>query len=301
MNILRPLRAVPTLAAALLLAGSSAQTTKEGYALTWDKTITVVPDSMSNDRFRLPAFTITVYECNGDDAMSLWKTDMKTKSQEVSGSKPVKAVGAMFLAASAEPMLVLAESRTEKKAGAAKLTIAFAQNDSTPAANQQAAEQVAREMAVMLNKTVVQKQIDTYTKSLDKTSEKLTDAKEDAEKNRANISKANADLAKQKSKVSKVQADNAKMHGEVTGLEKKFAITNDPKDLQKLTKAREKLSKGEAELAKMMKAEAKAQEKVNDHQSDSPDHAKTQEQHTMSKADTEKTINELKRKLDNIR
>ena len=62
--------------------------------------------------------------------------------------------------------------------------------------------------------------------------------------------------------MSKLQANNAKVHGEITGLEKKFAITNDPKDLQKLTKARQKLTKGESDLAKAMKSESKAQDSV---------------------------------------
>lgn len=301
MNILRSLRTVPTLAAALLLTGSFAQTTPEGYALNWDKTITVVRDSILNGRHKLPAFSIPVFEADGDGAMELWKTDMKTKCKEIVGSKPVKAVGAMFLAASPAPMLVVAESRSDKKTGAARFTIAFAENDSTPAADQRAAEQVAHEMAVMLNKAVVQKQIDTYTKSLDKATEKLTDAQADTEKNKQDITKASGELTKQKSKVSKLQANNAQLHGQITGLEKKFAISNDPKDLQKLTKARQKLSKGETDLAQAMKSEAKAQEHMAEYQGDAPDRAKEQEAKAQTKAEKEKIIADLRRKQESIR
>ena len=152
MNILRPARSFTAAASLLLFSVSHAQTTKEGYALSWDKTITVVRDSIMNGKYKLPAFTVPVFESDADAAMDLWKTDMKTKCQEIVGGKPSKAVGAMFLAVSPTPMLMVASSTTEKKAGAGRLTLAFAQNDSTPVADQQTAEQVAREIAVLLNK-----------------------------------------------------------------------------------------------------------------------------------------------------
>ncbi len=293
---------VPVLAVAF--SGSSLQAqdkTKEGFLLAWNNTITVVPDTLVNGTHKLPAYTITVFESDGSAAMDLWKTSMKARSREVTGSKPVKAVGAALVLVSASQVLVLAESSTDKKAGIGKLKLAFAENDSTPVANAEGARGQAHAMALELNKARVQGQIDVYAKSLGKISDKAADAQAAVAKNDKALAKANSDLAKAKKDVSKVQADNAKLHGDITGLEKKFAVTNDPKDLQKLTKARTKLAKGESTLAKAMKSESKAQDSVDKYQGKAPDRAQTHAEHTESKQELEAIKAKLERKLDAIR
>lgn len=293
---------IPVLAIALAASSLHAQDkTKEGFLLAWNNTITVVPDTLVNGTHKLPAYTITVFESDGGQATDLWKNSMKARSREVTGSKPVKAVGATLADVSASPVLVLAESSTDKKAGIGKLKLAFAENDSTPVANAEAARAQAQAMAVELNKARVQAQIDTYAKLLGKATDKAADAQADVAKNQKDLSKANSQLAKAKKEVSKIQADNAKLHGDITGLEKKFALTNDPKDLQKLTKARSKLAKGESSLAKAMKSESKAQDAVDKYQGKAPDRAQSHAEHTESKQELEAIKAKLERKLDAIR
>ena len=112
--------------ALLLTLHSTAQTTKEGYNLMWSNTLTVVPDTLANGTHKLPAHTITIHETDGNKALEFWKNDYKALSQSITGSKPTKAIGVMQVAVSASPMIVLAISTTDKKAGIGRLTVAFA-------------------------------------------------------------------------------------------------------------------------------------------------------------------------------
>ena len=292
---------LPLSCALLLSLSAQAQTTKEGYALHWSNTLTVVPDSLVNGTHKLPAYTITIFESNANTALDLWKADYKAISQGISGSKPTKAVGVMQTAVTPAPMVVLANSTTEKKAGAARLTVAFAKNDSVAVDEQEAAARLMLELAVKYNKAVVQTQIDAKKKSLEKATGKQESAQADAAKLDKKSAKANAELKKIKAKQGKVQGDNAKLSGEIAGLEKKFQLTNNPKDLEKLAKLRGKLTKGEAELAKLMSSEAKAQGSLNKIEGAKPDAAKAEAERTQTREEVQKDVEQLQRKLNDIR
>ncbi|MBL7950831.1 MAG: hypothetical protein JNM62_03865 [Flavobacteriales bacterium] len=289
------------LSSALLLSlTSAAQTTKEGYALLWSNTITVVPDTLLNGKHKLPAFTITVFESDGGAALDMWRAEYKPMSQEISG-KPLKAIGVTQPSVAPAPLMIVAGSATDKKAGLGRLTLAFAKNDSTPIDDQQAAEKAAREMAVKYNKAVVQAQITAKEKSLDKATGKQESAQADAAKLDKKSAKANSDLKKIKAKQGKIQANNAKLNGEIAGLEKKFQLTNDPKDLAKLAKLRSKLTTGEADLAKLMSGEAKLQGSLNKIEGDKPDAAKEEALRTRTREETQKEVEQLRRKQNDIR
>ncbi len=275
-------------------------TTKEGFALGWNKTITAVPDSLSNGAHRFPAWTITVFEADAGTALDIWKADMKAIGATVTGSKPMKALG-VRIPEVPEGTTMLAMSTTEKKAKLAKLTLAFGANDSTPIAGSAAQEAHVRSLAVKYNRTVVQAQIATYEKMLGKASSKLSGAQEDVAKNRKNITKANSKLEKLKSKRSKAQADMARQQGDIAGLEKKFALTNDPNDLEKLTKSRGKLVKIETAIAKLMSQEADVQGDLAKYQGQLEENSSEAQDRTGTQADVQRTVDALKRKMDSIR
>ncbi|MGV3637702.1 MAG: hypothetical protein ACO1NQ_08660 [Flavobacteriales bacterium] len=287
--------------ALLLTLHSTAQTTKEGYHLMWSNTLTVVPDTLVNGTHKLPAHTITIHESDGNTALELWKNEFKPVSQTITGSKPVKAIGVMRTAVSSAPLLVLATSSTDKKAGIGRLTVAFAKNDSTAVEEQDAAQRSMQEMAVKFNRAVVQEQILAKEKSLEKAAGKAESAQADAAKLDQKSEKANSELKKIKAKQGKIQANNAKLSGEIAGLEKKFQMTNNPKDLEKLAKLRSKLTKGESDLAKLMGTEAKVQGNLNKIEGEKPDAAKAEAERLQSREEILKEVEQLKRKLNDIR
>lgn len=292
----------PALGALLLLAPLSihAQTTQDGTQLEWRREITVVPTTMSVNKVDMPAHQISVFEADASTAIDLWKADYTPISSGISG-KPLRATNVRLPQLAEEPIVVVAEASTEKKAGLAKLTLAFLANDSTPLPDNGQQAAVMRELAVRLNKALVQTQIDRYQKQLDKMSEKVGNIQADVAKTRGKVTKTNSELEKVKSKRSKVERENAQLHGEITGLEKKFALSNDAKDLKKLTKVRSKLAKNESAQAKLMVQEAKLQGTLNKHQSTLDSQTAKAGVQTESKDDLIKIVAELKRKRDNIR
>lgn len=296
------MRTTLLLSSALLLSlTGAAQTTKEGHALLWSNTITVVPDTLINGKYKLPAHTITVFESDGGAAFDMWRAEYKPMSQEITGSKPAKAIGVTQPSVAPSPLMLLVNTSTDKKGGLGRLTIAFAKNDSTPIDDQAIAEKAMRDMAVKYNKAVVQAQITAKEKSLDKATGKQESAQADAAKLDKKSAKANSDLKKIKSKQGKIQANNAKLSGEIAGLEKKFQMTNDPKDLSKLAKLRSKLTDGESNLAKLMSNEAKMQGNLNKIEGDKPDAAKQEALRTQTREEIQKEVEQLKRKQNDIR
>lgn len=289
---------LPLLANVFFHTSVHAQTTKDGTRLAWDQRIAVTQGTITVDKKEHPAHTITVFEADAGTAIDLWRKELTPVSAAIT-NKPLRATGVRLPQLSEEPLIVLADGTTEKKAGVARLSLAFLVNDSTPL--EADAEKYMHDLAVRLNKAVVQGQIDRYQKDLDKTGDKLASSAKDKAKAESNVAKASRDLEKLKSKRGKIQADNAKIHGNITGLEKKFALTNDPKDLQRLTKARSSLAKNEGSLAKLMQQEAKVQGNLNKHQSTLEKHSSKAGDHQESKEDLQRIISELKRKQDHIR
>lgn len=274
--------------------------TKDGTALTWEQQLTVVSGTVTVNRVAHPAHTITVFETDANTVLDLWRTEFTPISSAV-GIKPPKATGVRIDKLSSEPMTVFGQSSTDKKAKLARLSLAFMVNDTTPLADAGEQEGYMRELAVALNRAVVQKQLDRYQQELDKTSTKLGSTQQDAAKTQRNLTKANSDLEKVKTKRSKLQRDNARTHGDVTTLERKFALSNDPKDLQKLTKARQKVAKSESDQAKLMQQEAKIQGNINKYQGTLEGHQQKAEGQNESKEELTRIISELKRKQDSIR
>lgn len=288
--------------AALTISGSAfaqAGTTKEGYALQWDKTITVLPDSMVNGRFKLPAWTVAIHEADAGDVMGWWLADMQAVSTAVTKSKPPKAMGTR-IAAVPDAAISIASATGDKKAKLTKLTVAFALNDSVTTPSSTGQEEYVRGLAVKYNRAVVDQQIAAYEKTVSKAGDKLAGAKDDVAKNQANLTKANGKLEKIKAKRGKIQAENAHVSGTIAGLEKKFALSNDPKDLQKLTKARQKLAKGETSLAKLMQQEADVQGDIAKEQGRLESNTGEQEERVETKEELQRVLDALRRKHDAI-
>lgn len=288
-------------AALITLQANAQERTKDGIALRWDHSIDVKEEVLTNGAHSLPAHTITVYESDANTVMDMFKEELKTSSQGISGHKPVRVTGAMVPSVSDQPLLLLAQGTTERKAGSGVLTVAFALNDSTPFEGADAVKSWLRDLSVKFNKAVVQAQIDARTRMLDKAADKYSSAQADQAKLEKRMAKANSDHEKAKSRTSKLQRDKAKLQGDVHGLESKFALSNDPKDLKRLTKARQRLAKQETAIAKAMQNETKALGAVNKLRDSAPKAASTVQDRAESREEIQRIISELKRKQDNIR
>ncbi len=288
---------------ALLSASTAVQAqdlTKDGKALSWNHELTVVPGTIKTKTTEFPAHTITVFETDAKTALELFKTEYAPISASI-GGKPMKVTGAKLPSISAEPVDVLVSATTDKKAKLTRLSLTFMSNDTTSLPDNGDQERTVRELAVRLNKAVVQRQIDGYQKDMEKVGKKLGDSQKDMAKSKKKLSKANSGLQKAMSKRSKTERQSATLHGNISGLERTFALSNDPKDLKKLTKARTKLAKSEKAQAKLMEQEAKYQSSINKSQDSLDSYTKKADDRTEGKSDLQRIVIELKRKQDNIR
>lgn len=292
---------VITPAALLLATILSAQTgkTREGYSLQWDRTIAVVRDTLQNGAFKLPAWTIAVHEADANEVMGWWMADMQGVSTAVTKGKPAKAMG-LRLPQLADAAMAAAAVSAEKKADLARLTVAFAANDSTATTGLDGQEEYMRGLAVKYNRAVVAAQVAVYERQLGQAGDKLTDTKGDVAMSQSRITKSNSQLEKIKARRSKLQRDNTRISGDIAGHEKKFALSNDPKDLKKVTKAREKLAKSESALAKLMQQEAKVQGDIAKEQDRLERSSGKAEERGATKEELQRTLDALRRKHDAI-
>ncbi|HEY0977198.1 MAG TPA: hypothetical protein VGE21_06985 [Flavobacteriales bacterium] len=63
-----------SLSAAFALSAFAQNKTKEGYSLSWDRTITTGTDSIAYGSIQVPATTVPVYEARPSDLSGLLKT-----------------------------------------------------------------------------------------------------------------------------------------------------------------------------------------------------------------------------------
>lgn len=297
-------RSIALFAFIALLSGSTLvqaqDLTKDGIALSWNRELMVVPGTIKTKVTEFPAHVITVFETDAKTALDLLKIEYAPISTNITGN-PLKVTGAKLPAVSEAPVDLLVTATTDKKAKLARLSVTFMSNDSTILPDNGEQARIMRELAVRLNRAVVQRQIDGYQKDLEKEGKKLGDTQKDVAKSKKKLSKANSDLQKTMSKRSKTERQSATLHGTISGLERTFALSNDPKDLKKLTSARTKLAKSEKAQAKLMQQEAKYQSSINKYQDSVDSYSKKADDRTEGKGDLLRIVTELKRKQDNIR
>jgi chromosome segregation ATPase len=213
----------------------------------------------------------------------------------------MKAPAVSFMAVSGTPVDILAQVKEDRKQRVSTLTLAFLNvGTAEPAGNAQT-EAAVRNLGVKLNKAVVQRQIDSWKKQLAKASGKAEDAVKEHEKAQAQQAKTQAKLEKSARLKSKLQDEHAVLQREIDLYNQKWTLSQDQKDLKKLTKARTKITDNETEMAKAMQAEAETQKSLVKNADELPDAQKEREQKTAAQADVQRTVDALQRKMENIR
>jgi hypothetical protein len=299
---MRPIR--PLLACSLFLSLGAAlhaqNTLKDGTSLIWDKEITVGHDLMQNDSVKVAALTVPVYEATASQVVSLLKTELPGASFKKQG-KVLKAYGASFTAASSTPVDMLASIAENRKQHMSILTLALVGPGTSTSVEGPEAEAAVRDLAVKLNKAVVQQQIDSWKKQLAKADGKAEDAVKEHGKAQTQQARTRAKLEKSAKLKSKLQDEHAVLQREIDLYNQKWTLSQDQKDLKKLTKARTKITRNETEMAKAMQDEAETQETLVKNADELPDAQKEKEKATASQAEVQRTVDALQRKLENIR
>ena len=275
--------------------------TESGYTLNWTGELRVEPGTISNGKWSLAGHSIPVYEADGKDALDLWKKEYKPYGADFSGSKPTKALHVLVPALSSAPILVLAHATDGAKRGPARLTLAFCANDSTPLETTGDVEQVMHELAVRLNRAVIQPQVDEQQKVVDRYADKLAGAQKDQAQAERKAANANDDLEDAKRDKSKVGDKQAEQQQEVVKLQKRYNKSGDADDLRRLTKAQAELADLQERMSRELKDEQRAQKDANKRQDDVPDAEKDQIEYQKAKEKAISELEALKRKLEAVR
>ena len=257
----------------------SQQKSSDGHALEWKHTLEEQPAQLSVNKHMLSGWSFPVYECSRGEAMQLWKKHMAAQGATVKSNEPMRATGGSITSLAPPPPVTFATAAKDKKTGTTRVTVVFALNDSTAAPENPTMINAVHEMAVQVNRAVVQAQIADQEKRVKKTAGQLEDAQKDEAKASERANDTGRDLEDVKQNQSKLSHKQADLQKEINKWQTRYNTTQDPKDLKKLTKAQEKLASVDGDLAKEMRSESKVQEQLNKHQEALPDARKDERKH----------------------
>src|SRR5690606_3443237 len=246
-------------------AGTSSDTTART-----PPALTVVPDTLTHDGVDFPAHTITVHCMTANELFQLWRSDMKSRSRDVSGRKPTIAHGVVLDRISSTPVTVLGMTKGDRRSYIAQLTIAFAENDSTPFPSTEAQEDHVYDLAVKYNREVVDRMIKRKQDELARAQRKSEKAGSNEQRTRERLTKAKGKLKQARVKRERAQAEKNSMDDEVARLQARYSGSGSERDRKRLQRARNRLEKRNSTLLKYMEREARYQADVNEYSTELP-------------------------------
>lgn len=275
--------------------------TETGYTMDWTRTLQERADPLVNARHTLTGRSFVVYECGAGEAMGYWKKRMEELGGAAKSSKPVRVTGASVPGLGIAVPLVLANVQKDREAGGVRLIVAFALNDTTAAPDDPGMPAAVHDMAVQVNRAVVQRQIVEQEARLKKITGQVKDAQKEEAKASEQAGDAGKDLEKVNEKQAKLARKQADLQKELAKLQAKYQSDQDPKTLEKIAKTQQRIADGEKDVAKAQQAESKAQAHKNKHEEAIPDAQKLEQKQQTRKDLATRELEALKRKLEAIR
>ncbi len=294
---------LPALIALFAITASGpahAQRLKNAPAMTWEHRIEVRPTTIAYGDSSIEAYGFEVYEIDAKELLAMWRSDHAGRSTSIIKGDPMVAKGVRADGLGTEPLTVLARTVQTDRKKAPMLAIAFVADSGKALPDRAAMENHVHDLAVRYNRAVVEAQIAEQEKTMTKATGKMDKSVAEKEKLTRSIEKIKGELNTLKATRMKEQARYAELQGDVVGAEQKFALTNDPKDLKKLTKARDKLGARGTKVTKLMEKEAKLQEQLNKYASELTRQEKEAKERTADKDQQDRTLEALRRKLASI-
>ena len=232
--------------------------------------LTVVPDTLTHDGVDFPAHTITVHCMTANELFQLWRSDMKSRSRDVSGRKPTIAQGVVLDRISSTPVTVLGMTKGDRRSYIAQLTVAYAENDSTPLPSTEAQRDHVYDLAVKYNREVVERLIRDTKEELEKAKRKSEKAGSNEQRTRERLEKAKGKLEQTRVKRERAQVEKNSMDDEVARLQARYSGSGSERDRKRLQRARNRLEKRNSTLLKYMEREARYQADVNEYSTELP-------------------------------
>ena len=273
----------------------------------WDHKIEVKSGEEKFDNEKFHAYSIDVFDTDKPFVLSCLEKEVRERSDERKIKKNIVSglqVGLPSLKEEATDV----RARVEELSGRDDVRVAVSFFDGGKAINpadfpegDKAARQIMTNLSLILNKAVVQDELDEATEELDDMKAGLEKKVSDTEKLESqadqNQEKANAARSEQ----AKTQEKLAKSKSKVIELEMKYGSNPNSKELKKISKAKKDMEKYEKQLKSQKKDELKYTQKAGDLQGDVPDYQASKEELEKAIAEQEKIVEALKKKLEAVR
>jgi hypothetical protein len=259
----------------------------------WERPITIVPDQFRVNDVDFPAHTITVHGTDANRLLDWWRNDMSAQSRDISGRRPTIARGVMIPELSEMPVNVMAETTRDRRADHSKLTIAFAENDSTPLMDDGRQEQYVHSLAVRYNQASIQDKIADKRKELERAQRRSDRAGSNEQRTQTRMQRSQDRLEQARLRREREQAAMAEIEGEVMGLERRHEITSTERDMRRLLRARRSLARKQGDVLKLQEREASLQADINKYRAQLPDHDRDVKERSVEVERLEQEIDQL--------
>jgi hypothetical protein len=284
---------------AFALPQAHAQDSYEGIRLGWAGTLEPVKDSLLLPTARHPALTINVYESNARQALRLLGADLRTRGVRLSGNRPARARGLTMegTAQGAMDLMVVAE---QDRHGDASLTLAFQRDERSVDHEDPALRAAVREIAVRLNRALVNEQIEDLRKRQGRVESREESARKTETRLLKQQTKANKDLQRIKQRQSQQQRNNANMQRDAARFDARFNRSGNPRFLQRATRQRRQLAQGERRMGRLMRDESRKQSDLVKIERDLVKSREDQRSQGLTMRSKEDALQLLQRKLEAI-
>ncbi|MCB0778637.1 MAG: hypothetical protein KDB87_14040 [Flavobacteriales bacterium] len=270
-----------------------------GFSTSWTHDLKPVRDSLQVDTVTLPAQLIVVHEADDGEVYDLWKLHLKERAASVDRG------GDDLLAGQAKldelgPVELRGRTNWDKKRVATDVRLVVVDTQGAPVAADRAGT-LAHDLAVALNKAVVNAQIAEVQKDLDKVNDDLEKARKEHGKAVDNEDDLQGDLQKLQDKAEDNLKDAEKVRKEIASMQRKYDLNKDPKTLEKIAKKQKELAKLESRQIDLMEDQQKTSKKIDKAGDDAPDALEDIGDLQAKKEAIDAVMESLKVKLASIR
>lgn len=279
---------------ALLTFPAFGQDISEMANIQWNKELEVKTGEVLFDDRSYYAYTIEIYDTDDRFVEKLWKDQLKNISDKV---KRNIAYGA-FLSIHDEPLDMHVLIVENKKGNFVSKSAAFLDNgtpinpEDYPEAHQKAKEMM-HDMAVQMNKAVVQEQTEEATKELEKMQKDLEKLRKDHVKLHETIVKNQRDLEKGQKDEKELEKDIRTEEKDIERLEEKAGEERSLDELKKLEKMHRNLARLQDKLNRVKSDQIKYGQNIRDAEREIPRNEQEQVAKEKEVAAQEAKLNQL--------
>lgn len=274
---------------------SFGQEKKQAAYIGWDHELSVESGEILFDDRSHYAYSIEIFNTRNNFVQRLWRDQLKNSCDKIRRNV---AYGAR-LAIHDDPLDMHTAYEEDKRTGLVTMSAAFLHNgeainpDDDPEAHRKA-EEMMYEMAVSMNKAVVNDQIEEANKELEKLHKDLEKLRRDNGKLHETILKNQKDLEKAQKDEKSLKRDVKNQEKDIEQFERKTGEERSTNDLKKLAKMQKELTRLQDKLNRVKSDQIKYGRNIRDAEREIPINEREQVAKEKEIAAQEEKLNQLR-------